>query len=176
MKNRSSPEIKKHLIQAGVNVGKASIVSQAAGLSGRAAEEFIIDKDLLDFEITANSQLKLFDIVYKDYVAIVKRICEKQTVVDEYGKTEWEKLDPFILDVVVDLTFRGDYHGSSRKVIQQSIADNDFEKFKTLITDKKKWGGWPPNRFSKRKEYLDQASKIRRESEPTTSKCPSIKA
>lgn len=170
MKNRSSSEVEKHLTEAGIKTTSASTISKAAGLSGSAAEQFIIDKDLLDFEISAPSQLKLFELVYKDYVAIVKRICEKKTVVEEYGKTEWDKLDPYILDVVVDLTFRGDYHGTSRKIIQESIADNDFEAFKKLITDKSKWGGWPPNRFARRKEFLDYASKQKRKFDITISK------
>lgn len=173
MKNRSSAEVQKHLVQAGVNATHSATISKAAGLSGSAAEQFIIDNDLLDFEISASAQLKLFEFVYKDYVATVKRICEKKTVVDEYGKTDWDKLDPYILDVVVDLTFRGDYHGTSRKVIQKSIADNDFDAFKKLITNKAKWGSWPSNRFARRKEFLDDASKQKRKTDITTSKSAS---
>ncbi len=170
MKNRSAAEIQTHLVQAGVNTADAVMISNAAGLSGSSAEQFIIDRDLLDFEIGAIPQLKLFELVYKDYVATVKRICEKKTVVDKYGKADWDNLDPHILDVVVDLTFRGDYHGRSRQVIQTSIADNDFETFKKLITDRTKWGNWPSNRFDRRKEYLDDASKQKKKAGATGSK------
>jgi hypothetical protein len=162
MRNRSSAEIRNHLFQAGVQKYHAKNISGASGLSGASAQQFIIDNDLLDYEISALSQLKLFELIYLDYVATVKRICESRAVVAQYGKTDWDALDPYILDVVVDLTFRGDYHVRSRKVIQKSIADNDFETFKKLITDRSRWGGWPPNRFARRKEYLQEARRKRR--------------
>ena len=161
MKNRSSAEVRKDLVKAGVDSSKAAVISKAAGKSGKNAEQFIIDKDLLDFEITADTQLKLFEDVYSDYVATVKRISTKDKVQQKYGKVTWDKLDKDIIDVLVDLTFRGDYHGTSRKIIQKSVADNDFDAFRKHIINKKNWGGWPKDRYERRKEFVDNSAKRR---------------
>jgi hypothetical protein len=161
MKNRSNAEIKKDLIQAGADTIKATTIGKAAGLSGSKAEQFIIDNDLLDFEISAGTQLKIFENVYSDYVSSVKRICNKKRVQDEYGKTDWNNLDKDIIDVLVDLTFRGDYHPNSRKIIQKSVANNDFSEFRKKITNKENWGAWPKDRFERRKEFLDNSAKRR---------------
>ncbi len=171
MKNRSSFEIHKDLVKAGVDASKATIVSNAGGLSGRPAELFIIDKDLLDFEISADNQLKLFKDVYSDYVATVKRISTKKTVQKKYGKVTWDKLDKDIIDMLVDLTFRGDYHGTSRKIIQKSVSENDFDTFRKHINNKKNWGGWPKDRFERRKEFMDNAAKRRAKSK---TKAPNV--
>lgn len=162
MRNRSSAEIRSHLQQANIPSKYATKISEGAGLFGPSAERFIIEQDLLDHEISAESQLKLFESIYKDYVATVKRICASRSVVATYGETDWENLDLDILEIVVDMTFRGDYHVNSRKIIQKSIAGNDFEVFKKLITERSNWGNWPPNRFSRRKAYLLDASKRKR--------------
>lgn len=161
MKNRSSAEIKKDLEQANVDTNKSTIISKAAGLFGKKAEQFIIDNDLLDFEISADTQLKLFESVYLDYVSTVKRICNKKTVREEYGKVDWNGLDKDIIDILVDLTFRGDYHGSSRKIIQKSVAENNFDGFREKITNKNNWSTWPKDRFERRKEFLDNSANRR---------------
>lgn len=61
---------------------------------------------------------------------VVKRIFKSQENVKDFGKVDWDKLNQYIRDLVVDLKFRGDYTSSSRKFIQQSIADNDLDEFK----------------------------------------------
>ncbi len=170
MKDRSAAEVKKHLVAAGVDAKKAEVVSKGAGLFGNRARVYILEKDLLDFEISANVQLKLFSEVYKFYVKEVKRISNKKTVVDKYGKVDWEKLDADILDVLVDLRFRGDYTGSSRKMMQKTVSGNDFEGFKKVIIKKESWGSWPADRFSRRKEFLDAASKEKRKKDPKITK------
>ena len=171
MKNRSTTEVRKDLVKAGVDASKAAIISKAGGLSGKLAEQFIIDKDLLDFEISADSQLKLFKDVYSDYVATVKRISTKQKVQQKYGKVTWDKLDQDIIDVLVDLTFRGDYHGTSRKIIQKSVAENDFDAFRKHINNKKNWGNWPKDRYERRKGFIDNSAKHRAKSK---SKAPNV--
>lgn len=162
LKQRSTAEIKKHLSLVSIPSSTATKISQAAGLQGLAARQFIIDQDLLDFEISAQAQLTLFEHVYKDITADVKRIGNKTSVIKAYGKTNWDELDPAILDILVDLRFRGDYTGNSRKKIQKSVSNNDFDDLKKIIIEKKNWELWPTNRFDLRKEYLDQVSKEKR--------------
>ena len=162
MKNRSGAEIKKDLVKANADTNKAATISKGAGLSGKTAEQFIIDSDLLDFEITADTQLKLFENIYSDYVSTVKRICSGKTVQGKYGKIDRGVLDKDIIDILADMTFRGDYNGDSRKIIQKAVAENDFETFRKKITNKKNWGTWPKDRFERRKEFLDNSVKLRK--------------
>ena len=49
--------------------------------------------------------------------------------------------------------------GYSRQVIQKAVEYNDFDTFAKRIADKKNWGGWPKDRFERRKEFLDNAAK-----------------
>lgn len=157
MKTKSASAISIDLIGAGVDANKVAIIKHAAGLFGDSASNFIIDKDLLDFQLTPDAQKKLFKISYDIESANVKRISEKKDVVLKYGKTDWSQLHSAIKDIAVDLKFRGDYTGASRKVIQKSIADNDFEEFKKLLNDKNNWGKVPKDRFERRNNFLGKA-------------------
>ena len=59
MKSRSKSEVRDDLVAAGVESAVAALISQAAGLVGSRAEEFIEENDLEDFEISPQTQLKL---------------------------------------------------------------------------------------------------------------------
>ena len=87
----------------------------------------------------------------------MKRISGKSDVVLAYGKTDWDKLNSNIKDIVVDLKFRGDYTGSTRKLIQKSIADNDLAAFKKVLKEKTNWSNVPQDRFDRRVTFLDKA-------------------
>ncbi len=52
------------------------------------------------------------------------------------------------------LRFRGDYHGATRKILQKSVADNDFDTFKKHIDNKQNWKLWPTDRYLRRKNFL----------------------
>ena len=83
------------------------------------------DNDLLDYEITPQVQLKLFEKVYEFMLKEVKRISNNERTVRDYGKVDWIKLDQRILDVLVDLIYRGDYTITSRSFLQKHVANND---------------------------------------------------
>jgi len=158
MKNRSGERIRRDLSQVSVAPSKVELLSEAAGRFGESAMAFVVQHDLLDFEISVDSQLKLFEQIYVEYEATVKRICEKQSIIDAYGKTEWETLDTAIKQVLVDLTYRGDYHRASRRIIQKSVADNDFWAFKGAIDREENWLHWPRDRYIRRREFLAEAA------------------
>jgi len=157
MKTKSVSTISKDLTTAGVDVKSVAIIKSAAGLFGENASQFVIDKDLLDFQVTADAQKKLFKISYDLESGEVKRISGKRDVVLAYGNTDWDKLNSNIKDIVVDLKFRGDYTGSARKFIQKSIADNDLTAFKKVLKDKTNWSNVPQDRFDRRVAFLDKA-------------------
>jgi len=137
---------------------KIDLLKKAVGLFGTTAKQFIVDNDLLDYEISSDEQVKLFNISYKDEEAAVKRICTKKDVEKLYGECDWDKLDSTIKQVAVDLKFRGDYTGSTRKFVQKPIADNDFDAFKKVLVDESNWSKVPKDRFRRRKEFINKAS------------------
>jgi len=145
-----------NLTTAGVDAKIITVLKNAAGLYGNTAKQFIIDNDLLDFQIQPNVQKKLFKISYEYEASQVKRISTKKDVVKLYGICDWDKLHSGIKDMAVDLKFRGDYTANSRKFLQQPIADNDLETFKKEIINKSNWPGVPADRFKRRKDYIEK--------------------
>jgi hypothetical protein len=157
MRRKSQSTITKDFTTAGISTTNSNVLKKAAGSFGASAEQFIIDKDLLDFQVSSDQQFKLFKISYDAEAEEVKRICNKTDVVNLYGKTEWDKLNPHIKDIVIDLKFRGDYTSSARKLIQKAIADNDLATFKKVIKNKNNWPNVPQDRFERRSKYIDTA-------------------
>lgn len=135
------------------------LIGKAAGKQGTTARQFIIDNDLLDFQITPLAQKGLFAISYADEAAEAKRVCTLKRVEDIYGKCKWDELDYRIRETVVDLKYRGDFTDETRKPIQTHIVKNDLEKFKTVMSDKSKWVTVPTDRFDRRKKLLFSAEK-----------------
>ena len=121
MKTKSVSTISKDLTAAGVDVKSVAIIKSAAGLFGETASQFIIDKDLLDFQVTADAQKKLFKISYDLESDEVKRISGKSDVVLAYGKTDWDKLNSNIKDIVVDLKFRGTIPGRPESLFKKVL-------------------------------------------------------
>lgn len=159
MKEKIGTKVVMDLVKAGVNTNTAMIFSMASGKQGVTARQFIIDNDLLDFQITPLVQKKLFEVSYVDEVAEAERICTLERIEKQYGKCNWDKLDYRIKEIIVDLKFRGDYTESSRVHIQTHIANNDFDNFKKVIDDRSKWSSVPEDRFERRKKFLASAEK-----------------
>lgn len=160
MKNRSKSEIRDDLIAAGVPAADAALVSQAAGLTGDRAEEFVEENDLEDFEISQPAQVRLFEIEYRRQEADARRLATKADVTRAYGSTDWDTLNAFIKEVVVDLRFRGDYTPTSRKFLQAHIAANDLNGFAGEIADRGRWPSVPQDRFDRRRRFCEQAMTV----------------
>lgn len=157
MKFKSQTKVISDLTSAGVDSQKILVIKKAVGLYGNTAKQFIIDNDLLDFEISAEAQKTLFKISYDDEAKVVKRICKAKTNVNDYGEVDWDILNKGIKDLTVDLKFRGDYTSSSRKFLQQSIADNDLDAFKKEIVKESNWTNVPADRFKRRKRFIEKS-------------------
>ena len=155
MREKTASKISGHLVQAGISCEVANVISLAAGKMGRAAKLFIIENDLLDYEISAKAQLKLFEIIYKEMEADVKKICNKTITTTTYGKTDWATLNTKIKTVLIDLRFRGDYHPKSRKFLQKHVANNDLALFKKEMNKDANWTNVPPARTKARIKYLN---------------------
>ena len=155
-RRKSQSKIYNDLTSSGVDAKIATILKQASELFGVSASQFVIDKDLLDLQISGEVQKNLFKISYDIEKSEVKRICEKALVKKTYGTTDWSGLHSTIKDMAIDLKFRGDYTPSARKIIQKSIAENNLTEFKKKIKDKRNWSNVPPDRFIRRSSFMDK--------------------
>lgn len=154
MKTKSPSDITNDLISVGVEPKIAQKLSAATGLSGERAKKFIEDDDALrTFEISERSQLLLFQLSYAFEHGVVRRICEKPDAVKKYGRCDLRSLHPAILDLVVDLKFRGDYTTDSRLFLQRYMVQDDLEGFVRMIVKRDNWRSVPVERFERRKRY-----------------------
>lgn len=145
------------LVEAGFDVQIANTLAASSGLRGENAERFIVSNDLLDYQITPDQQLKLFRKTYafiKSYMIRVSSI-EK----DDAGLylVDWKKTDARIIDVLVDLTYRGDYTPGSRERLGKFIVDNDFKGLCGAIKDEGLWPKVPADRFRKRVGFCESS-------------------
>lgn len=154
LRERTRVDVQQQLSKAGVDPSDASTLGGGVRLVGRAAEQFIVASDLLDFEVSPGCQLRLFETVYTEMEADVQRICAKQDVVVAYGPVDWGQLDTRIKDMLVDLRYRGDYTGASRRHLQASVVQNDLTAFAKAVSDPALWGDVPADRFERRKQFL----------------------
>ena len=157
MKERSAAAIAADLSAAGVPGADAARISKAAGLAGAAARKFITDQKLASFEISKTAQVALFMTTYNALKADVARICAKPDVVSTFGACDLAKTDPAIVDILVDLRFRGDYTGTSRGLVQKAAAQNDLSSFAAAVQKAANWPNVPKDRFNRRSAFLASA-------------------
>lgn len=156
-KEKKHTTVISNLTSAGIDTKNIEILKKSVGLFGTTAKQFIIDNDLLDFEISPEAQKKLFKISYDYEASVVKRISIRKDTEEKYGGCDWDNLNKSIKDIAVDLKFRGDYKTATRKFIQKSIADNDLDAFKKEIVKKSNWQKVPEDRFKRRKNFIEKA-------------------
>ena len=157
MKERTKSQVRDDLLSAGLETAQAALISQAAGLSGAKAEEFIAENNLENFELINESQLALFGIEYQRQADDTKRLATKADVTEAYGRTDWDALNPVIREVLIDLRFRGDYTPSCRKFLQKHVAANALAAFVVEIGNRDRWPNVPQDRFDRRKRYCESA-------------------
>lgn len=154
MKEKSESLITQDLFAAGLELSVAQSFAAGAGLTGQGADDFVsAERDRLG-NITPGQQKRLFKTVYDRLKADVVRISNSQAVVDAYGRVNFDTLDSRICTVLVDLRYRGDYTATSRRVVQKPAADNDFNAFKNVISNRNNWQNVPDRRFQARVDYL----------------------
>lgn len=157
MKLRTKSEVRDDLAAAGVIAATSALISQAAGMAGAQADEFIAENHLEDFKIEPEQQLRLFEIEYARQAADARRLATKADVTKVYGATDWDALDTTIREVLVDLRFRGDYTPTTRRFLQVCVAKGDLAAFTQEIGNRENWPGVPTDRFERRKAICDAA-------------------
>lgn len=151
---RSYSVIAHELIVSGVDSPTVQLLVPAAGLIGAAAQDYCELLRQQEIEITPEAQLRLFFLVYPQYVDLVRRISAKADVVELYGETNWAETHQAIKDVIVDLAFRGDYTPRTRKFVQWPMAANSVDELYAQIGDSGRWPGVPSRRQLMRLQHL----------------------
>ncbi|MCJ8170434.1 hypothetical protein [Atopomonas sediminilitoris] len=153
------PNVKANLESVGISEPLLSWLDNGAGLKRNNARDYLAgaSEKIRQFQITRKQQHDLFLFVYGFMEEDVKRICAKRDVVESFGSTDWEKLNPKIKDMLIDLRYRGDYTPSIRAEIQIHVANNDLASFSAAIKKRSIWPENLPNdRFAKRLEFLEK--------------------
>lgn len=160
MGNRSKNQIRKHLESAGVDNSKISLLVEASRKKGKDAADYVRDYKARVGTITHEQQKILFQIVYAELKKDVIRISTKEDVEKKYGVTDIENLHPAIMELVVDLRYRGDYKPRTRLKVQPLMVNNDLQGLAALMADEGYWVNTynvPKDRFNRRKKYMQDA-------------------
>lgn len=158
MKMKSAERIAGDLKSVGVEAASAELLANASGLKGDEAKKFIADHSLEEFSLTPQQQADLFEIVYAAEAAVAKRICMSEEVQKKYGAVDWDKIDPAVQEMLIDLKYRGDYTPHSRSFLQAHVVANDLPAFAKALGDRSLWPDVPQNRFERRKVFIEKAA------------------
>ncbi len=171
LKYRTAQQVRTDLKTASFPDELIEIFADCVGLTGEASKKKVAELKLRNIpDITLEQQKKLFELIIPSYIDDVKRIFINET--DEKDRqdsaeSKWEILDSRIKAVLVDLRYVGHYTEESREHIQGSVKNNDFEAFKTVLSNETLWTKpraedgifskrppVAPDRFKRRVEFL----------------------
>ncbi len=157
--SRTTKGVLADLNAAGITGAQATTLSTGAGLKGQPAGDWVKANKAKVGEITHEQQQLLFAKVYGELKENVVAISEKKATKDKYGDVDFDALHPAIMEILVDLRYRGDYHPKSREWIQPIVVKNDLKGFAAAMGDAR-WKtefGVPKDRFDRRKAFMDAA-------------------
>ena len=154
MKYRTQEEVFRDLMSAGVSYEQSAVLSAGAGLTDFEAKNFVSTIRQTFTPISEEAQKNLFDQIYPTYIALAESKANSADVVAKYGYTDWENLHPAIKEVIVDMTYQGQYRASTRALLQPSIVANDLYGFISQMQS----SAWPyskDNRYEERLSFLE---------------------
>lgn len=157
--SRSKEEVYRDLSGSGVPDNIASLISDGAGIKGGAASNFVLENKNSTL-ITRESQHRLFEKIYPDYVLRAKSNYERWTTAQSINdanipsvsisdKINWEILDDKVKDVIVDLVYQGFTKGPKPMIYGML---NDRQKYADYIKNNPTLSQYEPGR--KRAKYL----------------------
>ena len=153
MKERSAASIVSDLVAAGVDRNTATKLSQAAGLTGTAADQFV--RNNRRSTMTPAQGNALFLAIYAAKAEATHSVATSTAVVQLYGLTNWDALNQKIKDILIDMTFRGDYTVNTRMLIQKYVVNNDLAGFTKEMSIRADWLNVPIQRFNERITFLN---------------------
>ena len=148
MKLRSQREVRRDLVNAGVDAATATAMSKGAGLKGNRAKRFCRANRSLS--ITAEQQKNLHDVVYGEKRAYAADRIKKWTGTDLDAATQT------VQDILVDLFFRGDMTRRKWKAnnFKRIVSGNDTAALLRLLRNRSLWGNVDTSRYEARIAYL----------------------
>lgn len=180
--SRGIDQIQRELKKAGFTDEKAELLSEASGLKGAKAKEWVNKNKLEVGEIPKVVQYKLFSLEFQNQANSAKEIAtvkeKKKSNINAYSRElkhnkpegtfrmtneEWEGIHPAIKELIVDLKYRGDYGWNRVEWVNTIVKDKDksdlekLKKLKDLIggEEMKPYTGKVPRRTRLRISYLD---------------------
>ncbi len=150
MKHRSKKDVKRDLLNAGVDESTAAKMAEGGKLKGKKASRFCRNNKGLS--ITPEQQKNLFDLVYGEKLAYATRLLKNWT------GTDINSADQIIQDVLVDLFYRGDMTKRKwkRYNFKKMVDTNDRARLRTLLANRALWGNVDTNRYKARLGYVDK--------------------
>lgn len=149
MGNRSATSIKAHMTSAGITGQQATLLAGSAGKKGADAKKYVADYRAKIGDISQEQQKKLFEIVYVEYEAKAKGRASKFGAYAQQDSDkpfmltpeQYDALNPIIKELLVDLTYRGDYKSSGHAayskinpILKAEITDKEkMVKLKALL-------------------------------------------
>jgi hypothetical protein len=155
MRFRSRELILKQMTAAGIPKSTAELYAGGAKLFGDSAREYMKKTKLP--EITPAEQKALFLITYDEIAEYARKLATAPAVIKQYGPVNWDKLDPIVRDLVIDLRYRGDYTDETRKWVQPCVVKNDLGALADVLAEREKWKNVPEDRFKRRAAYAMKA-------------------
>ena len=106
MGSRSEASVYNQLMMAGIPAHQATLLSKGAGKKGEQANQFVINNRNSTGTISHQQQVRLFELIYPDYVQRARSNYDKRT--GQYPeRTHWDSLKPVIRDILVDFVYQG---------------------------------------------------------------------
>ena len=133
------------------------VLAGAAGLKATKAVVYF-DKNasaLKAIELTREQQYLISVQALKLRADDAARLYNKYMY--KIGDPTWEKLDPKIRDLLVDLNYRGDLSAAARNKIDTAASKNDLKATCIAMGDSNFWKdmlGVPKSRYDERKELI----------------------
>ena len=101
--------------------------------------------------LAPHSAVKLFEIAYGRIEADVNRIHRSKRFTDKFF--EVPELPTWVMDLIVDLRFRGDWRPYTQVALTQALVEPHLEDWVWMIRDRQRWPNVPQNRFDRRAAY-----------------------
>jgi len=145
LSQRTPDEVKNDLSQIGMSRDKIALYVQAADAkkTGDNARRFIAEKKLGADTLTLPQRGTLFNIIYEKMEKDAGRFY-----------SSWVSINPAIRAIIVDLRFRGDLTADSRRLIQDSVQNNNLKGLLETMSKKSNWPKVPPDRVTRRIDFL----------------------
>ncbi|WP_415846712.1 pesticin C-terminus-like muramidase [Vibrio aquimaris] len=144
--------------KSGLTPALSNWLLSVEGIQKEAALESLNNSGLDNktLTLTRKQQHLMFNEVYAYMEEKTRILLTKPDVKRAYGDVGWNELPLKVKDVLIDLTYRGDNHGRSRREFIPALVldknSNDYENFYNAI---KNLDNIPPERMKARLKWLN---------------------